>query len=179
MSSETKATDQNAALLEALKILSRRDYFREELRRRLLGKGLSETAVEAALTRCEDLGYLDDEALATRFAESRAVNRGWSSLKIHAELRRRGVQESLARFASTLSEELRALALEKALSRAESRAPDHWWRGRDGRRPLLSSLLRRGFDLDESLRAIEQRAAEREGLHDEKTVEPGDPEEFS
>lgn len=179
MSSETKATDQNAALLEALKILSRRDYFREELRRRLLRKDLPETAVEAALTRCEDLGYLNDETLAGRFAESRAVNRGWSPLKIQVELRRRGVGESLACSASSLSEDLRALALEKALNRAESRAPDHWWRGGDGRRPLLSSLLRRGFDMDESLRAVEERAAEREGQHHEKTVEPGDPEEFS
>lgn len=179
MNSETKEVDHNAALLEALKILSRRDYFREELRRRLLRKDFPKAAVEAAVRRCQDLGYLDDEALAVRFAESRAIHRGWSPLKIQVELRRRGVGEERARSASSISGELRSLALKKSLSRAEARAPKEWWRGRAGRRPLLSSLLRRGFDAEESLRAIEALAVEREGQHDEKTDEPGDPDEFS
>lgn len=179
MSSETKATENNGALLEALKILSRRDYFREELRRRLIQKGLPDAAVEAAIQRCEELGYLDDQALAVRFAESRAIHRGWSPLKIQLELKRRGVAENLARSASALKLEQRDLALRKALNKAESRAAEGWWRGRAGRRPLLSSLLRRGFDADESIRAVEALAAEREGQHDEKIDEPGDPEEFS
>jgi len=179
LSSETRTAEERAALLEALKILSRRDYFREELRRKLQRKAFSAASVNAALERCEELGYLGDEALAKRFAESRALNRGWSPRKIRAELQKRGVEEALAREASALDEELRRVALKKALRRAESRAAEGWWRGGDGRRPLLSSLLRRGFDAEESFRAVDELAAERERQHDEATDEPGNPEEFS
>ena len=49
MSSETRTAERDGAFLEALKILSRRDYFREELRRKLLRKGHRSSAVDAAL----------------------------------------------------------------------------------------------------------------------------------
>jgi len=179
LSLETRTAEERAALLEALKILSRRDYFREELRRKLQRKGFSASEITAALERCEELGYLGDRALAARFAESRAIHRGWSPRKIRAELQKRGVEEAVAREASVLDEEKRCSALKKALRRAESRAVREWWRGGDGRRPLLSSLLRRGFDAEESIRAVDELAAERERQHDEKTDEPGNPEEFS
>jgi C4-dicarboxylate-specific signal transduction histidine kinase len=68
--------------------------------------------VDAALKRCGELGYLEDVALARRFAESRAVQRGWSSLKIRMELQRRGVEESLAREASELEEKQKILFMQ-------------------------------------------------------------------
>lgn len=157
------------ALLEALRFLSRRDYFREELRRRLHRKAFRADDIEEALQRCTQLGYLDDSTLTERFAEGRARNRGWSPKRIQMELRRRGVGEEAARRAAVLSPELRREALEVSLRKAEARASKGWWRGREGRNRLLSSLLRRGFEVGEARELVNSLIAERDMQDHEKT----------
>jgi regulatory protein len=149
----------------ALSFLARRDYFRRELAQRLAKKGYDEDEIAGAIERVQQLGYLDDERLARRFAELRAASRGWGPNRLVAELRRRGVAEGIARSAAQLQEETHAEALSVALRRAENRAAEGWWKLHDKRARMVSSLIRRGFQADEASTAIAALAAKRENEH--------------
>ncbi len=150
------------AYVAALKALARRDFFREELRRKLSQRGHDDDAVEAALARCRELGYLDDTRIAARFVEVRAADRGWGPARVRAELRARGVGATTAESAARLSPSQHDRALKTALRKAEVRAAASWWRGGEGRFRMVSSLVRRGFEPGEARQAVDRLAAERE-----------------
>ncbi len=164
--------EHRRAYAAALKMLGRRDYFFEELKRKLRRKGHAPEAVETALERCRELGYLDDRRIAVRFGEVRAGDRGWGPARVRAELRARGVEGSIAESAARLPPALHERALESALRKAEIRSASSWWRGREGRARMISSLVRRGFEPQEARGAVDRLAAEREAqdnaIHDQQ-----------
>lgn len=155
----------------ALRLLGRRDHFRGELADKLRRKGLDQDEIDAALDRCAGLDLLDDERLARRFAEIRSEANGWGPRRIEAELRRRRVDRGTAERAARLSADRLRSALATALRRAEIRAPDGWWRVSARRARMVSSLIARGFEADDAMRAVDRLAASREkddhGFEDE------------
>jgi len=167
-----------AAYPAALKLLARRDYFREELAGRLGRKGFAGDQVEAALSRCDHLGLLDDRRLAERFAVLRATTSGWGPHRVEAELRRRGVDSAIAQRAARLEPEVHEQALRLALRRAEGRARPEWWRLPARRARMLSSLVNRGFDADDARSAVRDLATERESQQHANDDEQGDPQHF-
>ena len=171
--------EESQALVAALKMLSRRDYFRAELANRLGKKDFLALAIQRALDRCADMGYLDDTRLAFRFAELRAPSRGWGPVRIRMELGKRGVDEAIALKASELSEAIFDQAMATALRRAEVRAREGWWRTGGGRSLMISSLLRRGFEPEEARRAVGRQCAIREAADHAIDDQPGDPEGIS
>lgn len=160
----------------ALRLLSRRDYFRAALSGRLREKGFDDDEIVAAIRRCEELGYLDDERLARRFVELRAVRRGWGSQRLKLELLKRGAPADVAARASKLAPEEETRALDAALERIERRAPEGWWRLHERRARMVSSLVNRGFDVDAAVRAVARLADEREQAYarDEECRDPHD-----
>jgi len=173
---ETDSGRAPSAYSAALKLLARRDYFREELVRRLGRKGFTADEVEAALSECDRLGLLDDPRLAERFAVLRATTRGWGPRRLEAELRRRGVEAATAKWAARLTPEVHQQALGLALRRAEARARPGWWRLPARRARMLSSLLNRGFDADEARSAVRDLATRRESQQHANDDEQGDPQ---
>ncbi len=163
------------ALAAALRMLGRRGYFRAELAERLRRKGFDEGDVTTAVVRCAELGYLDDDALAARFVETRAAERGWGPRRLAFELARRGLERERAEAHARLDEVELKQALETALERLERRARSGWWRLPEVRGRMVSSLLGRGFDVDDARRAVDSRAALRERQHHARDDEPGDP----
>jgi regulatory protein len=153
------------AYAAALKMLSRRDYFKGELVERLGHKGFQPDEIERALQRCGELDLLDDERLAYRFVELRAATRGWGPRRLDAELRHRGVGEELASAASRLDSETLTEALQTALRRAELRAPEGWWRLPERRARMVSSLIARGFEATDAISAVNDLAAVRESTN--------------
>lgn len=133
-------------LADALAHLTRRDYARAELEKRLLRKEHPAAAVERALDRCEELGYLDDRAFARSRAEAYLRRKPRGRIAVVRDLRRQGV-------ASTMSEQVADEVLadlggeKKILSEALQRwierhgEPSEW---RDARR-CADHLTRRGF----------------------------------
>jgi len=154
------------AFQTALKILSRRDYFVAELRERLAQKSFEPAEIDEALDRCSDIGLLDDERVARRFVELRAVPRGWGPRRLEAELRKRGADEGLAASAARLREDDLGRALDAALRKSELRAADGWWRLPDRRARMISSLLARGFEASDAIDAVDELAQIREKAHD-------------
>lgn len=146
----------------ALKMLSRRDYFRVELEHRLSRKGYRPEEIEHALERCTGLNLVDDVRLAERFVEFRSAERGWGPRRLVAELRHRGVAVEVAEQAARLDPDQQQAALDTALRRAEVRGPRHWWRLSERRARMVSSLIARGFDAESAIDAVDRLAATRE-----------------
>lgn len=170
---------ESRVLLAALKMLARRDYFRAELRDRLVKKDFGPDVVENSLIRCAEMGYLDDAALAFRFAELRGPARGWGPLRVRAELMARGVDQVIAARASDLPGEIFQQAMATAIRRAETRARAGWWRTGEGRALMVSSLLRRGFEPEEARRAMGRQCKMREAEDHANDDQPGNPEGIS
>jgi len=84
----------DSPLVRAVDLLTRRAHSRWELRRKLLMKGFEAEAVEAAMTRLAELGYLNDSAFARGLVRRRSGLRG--PLALSAELAARGVDRAEA-----------------------------------------------------------------------------------
>lgn len=73
----------------AVRLLARRPHSRLELTRKLRRRGHDDDAIETALTRCAEHGYLDDAGFAAALVRARSRTRGRRA--IAAELSQRGV----------------------------------------------------------------------------------------
>jgi regulatory protein len=90
-----RAASAEAAHAVALRLLTTRARTRAELRRRLEERGFTAAAVAETLDRLEQVGLVDDEALAETVAEGRAAQ-GLDAPAIAVELRDRGVDPAVA-----------------------------------------------------------------------------------
>ena len=77
-----------------MRLLARRDYSRVELQQRLRQRGHEQSAIEQALTECQQRGWQDDARFAGQFVRNR-YHQGYGPLRIAAELRQRGVAAAL------------------------------------------------------------------------------------
>jgi len=156
------AKRQKSAYQCALDLLSRRDHFRRELVEKLRTRDFPAEEIEDAVARCEGLDLINDERVAARFVEVRAVDRGWGPYRLVAELRRRGMSADDADRLGVLSDELAAGAMRTALRKLEVRAPAGWWRDGQRRARMVSSLITRGFEAEVAIAAVDDLAAFRE-----------------
>ncbi len=137
---------QSEAMDRAVHYLSYRPRTCREVRRYLQKHGLSQHA-EAAIARCTELGYLDDQAYACAFVRERVRLKPRGRPRLVSELLARGVDRDTAELAvaATLEEEgiseaalLRDVALRRARSLQKLDPPA-------ARRRLSAYLARRGF----------------------------------
>ena len=90
-SSRHRVAPPSASALDAgLRLLGRRAHSRVELLLKLTRRGYEGGAIQAALRRLQELGYLDDQAFARSFVRRRGSVRGPRALS--AELAARGVE---------------------------------------------------------------------------------------
>jgi regulatory protein len=153
------------ALQVAYSVLARRDHFTSELIAKLGRRGFPACEVDEAVARCRELGYLDDDRVAARFVEQYGLHRGWSPLRLVAEMRRRGVDEAVAERAVAARTGLAHQALTTSLARLERREAEGWWALPARKARMVSSLVNRGFDAEEATSAVDELAAARERQH--------------
>lgn len=84
-----RATRQ-AAKDKILRLVSRRDYSKHELRRKLLQEGFDAEVANEAIEVLSDYGFVDDSRFADCFVRSK-IMAGWGYERIVHELKRRGV----------------------------------------------------------------------------------------
>jgi len=140
----------------ALRLLARRDYGSDELRRRLLDQGFPAEAVEAAIARGSELGYLDDARHVERLSRAFVATGRAVGPRLAQELRRRGLPENLIRAALA---ESGAAGEEEALhSLIARRFPAFDYAAADDRerRRVILFLQRRGFPLDRILNELKR-----------------------
>jgi len=84
------------AIEAALRLLAMSQRSEKELRDRLKKRGFRKAALEAAVTRVREMGYLDDAAFARFFVETRQASTPRSRRALTFELGRKGVDRELA-----------------------------------------------------------------------------------
>ncbi len=157
-------------LQRAVKLLAAKPRSVAELRERLLEKEwTNEEAVDAALARLKEYGYLDDERFAHGFACYRVRQKPVGRQRLARDLQMKQVPRETADAAldlvyeETPEEELVARAIEKRIR----------LRGRPSTRPetksLYEHLLRLGFPYDLIIRKVREASAA--GLEEEDAVD--------
>jgi regulatory protein len=92
---------------KAFRLLTLRAHSEKELRAKLRAGGFADAAVDQAVGRCRELGYLNDEAFARQRARMLAVGRLAGDRRIALDLRERGIDPELAgRVIAEIREEL-------------------------------------------------------------------------
>ena len=134
-----------AAYRTVLRCIERRSFARADLGRRLLRKGHTPEAVEAALERAAGQGLIDDAAFAANYVQTRSA-RGRGPLRLTRDLMAMGVERGIidravashAREAEGNGDIPLALAHKRAAQLRD--LPRHV-----RRRRVLAYLARRGF----------------------------------
>jgi len=146
------------AIASALNLIAYRARAAGELATKLRERGFPPEAIEAAVARMQELGYLDDRDFADRWVESRQTHRPRSVRMLKQELRQKGVESEIIE--STLDEAgidefSDALRLaEKRLSSLQDLEPQV----RDRR--LSGFLARRGYGYDIIRRVLDALQAD-------------------
>jgi regulatory protein len=131
-------------------LLSYRPRSTEELRGKLLDAGFAPAAVEHALGRIRDLGYLDDYEHALTFGRFCIEHKLWGVSRIRDALSNKGIP------AGIIASALRTLEQEHDFTRVARRAlqsrfsPAELTKAAGGkaRQKAIAFLLRRGFSRD-------------------------------
>jgi regulatory protein len=107
----------------AYRLLSKRSYFENELRKKLLMKKKSEAIVKDVIAELKALGFINDEKYAAEFVEYKINIRKFGLNRISNELLRKGVERNLinnvlSRFADddVLSQNIHLTAIKKLKS---------------------------------------------------------------
>lgn len=132
------------AVSTAMRALEQRMQTSRELRTRLQRKGFEPPAIDAALERLTNYGYLNDERFAELWIENRQAHRPRGKRMLEHELRQKGIDRQIVEeTVGSMEIDDRAAALQvanKQLRRFESLPlPEQ-------KRKLTGILARRGFD---------------------------------
>lgn len=148
--------DVQAAAHAALQYLNRRDRTVSETWRRLAHGGFDAAAIEAAIGRLVEDGFLDDARYARLYAEDRRNLDNWGATRIRRALLERGVDRELVE--RTLSSHGVDAELDQAVALLRNRFPAAPSTRRERDR-ALGLLLRRGYDSELALQALAAYAA--------------------
>jgi regulatory protein len=126
----------------AIGLLARRAHSRSELNLKLRRRGYAPEAVDTAMTRLVELGYLDDRSFARGLVRQRGAVRG--PLALSAELAAKGVDRAQADAAlAEFDPQAQLLSATRLAERLHARRPvTSYHEMLDG---VGSKLLRRGF----------------------------------
>lgn len=149
--------DRAALMHSAVDLLSRRDYSRQELWRKLSPKAASADDLESVLNNLAERNWQSDERFAAMYLRARS-NRGVGPLRLKQELKQKGVSGDLTSEAMEQSDaNWTQNAIEVAQKKARSVGFDH-----PQLKPKLWRFLAyRGFAGDVIELAIEKVMTER------------------
>jgi len=140
----------------AVGAISRKERTVAELRAWLTARGVDGDEAEEAVARLIEIGELDDERFALRYAEDKRELRGWGPDRIREALVDRGIAREVAEQAAAGAGPAEQAARAAALLRDRGMSPGD----EKGRARALAYLARRGYDYEVAYQAV--RAAERE-----------------
>lgn len=134
--------------------LARKSQPSAELRANLKKREYSEQIIERVILEVADAGYLDDVAWVNSYVK-REINRSQSPRAIAYKLQMKGISKDLIKEAIEINcgEEERAEGI-RALIAKKSRNLD--LKDRSQRDKLIAGILRKGFNLSEVLKIINE-----------------------
>lgn len=128
----------------ALRFLASRSRSEEEVRQRLVSRGVDAHNTERALARLRELGYVNDADFAAAVIRSRTENRARGRRLVAEELRAKGVSEDVSEDALSQWYEDEVLVARPVAERQARRL--HGCAFREFRLRLGAFLVRRGFE---------------------------------
>lgn len=129
----------------AVAMLARKMRTRSELEARLLERGISNEAIETALKKLEDYGYVDDSAYANEFVQSMMAAGRWGRRATEYKLKEKGLGQGVIDAAMTLyTEDDELIAAQRQLQPLLSRHAGE--DKRKQRQKIYAALARHGFD---------------------------------
>ena len=147
---------QRCAMESAVRLLSYRPRSEQELRQRLARKSFAQPVIQRTLHRLRELGYLDDNAFARFWTESRQASRPRAKRVVAGELRMRGIpREAIEEATAAIEDEEEAYRAAGRRLRLLGGLEYQAFRERLG-----GFLTRRGFSYDVARRAIDRCWAE-------------------
>lgn len=154
----------------AARLLARRPYSCAEIRQRLQARRFADSAIEQALTRLAELGYVDDRAFARYWIESRQRFSPRGPQALRYELRQKGIAADVIEAALAETD-----ALDSALHAAQ--AAVRRWRGLSRGavwQKMGAFLSRRGFDYETVHEAVSVVIAQLENEEPDYFAPPDD-----
>ncbi len=109
-------------------------------------KGIAKDVTDRVFQRLVEKGYVDDQKFTEFWVENRHQSKGISVKKLVAELRGKGVEQTIIDQAVQNRTREEKGELEKVLSKKRNRYPDE--------QKLIAYLLRQGFAYDDILTAL-------------------------
>lgn len=142
----------------ALTMLDRMNRTRRDLEQRLKKKGFQPNAIDAALTRLEDVGIIDDRQLAYALVRDRFERKGVVGQALRQDLMRKGVVgELLDEAVASVDEDQRKERIDDLLRR-QLRTKDA--SDPKQRQRITSHLARKGYSYSEISAALHRYLAE-------------------
>ena len=152
------ADPESVARTILLDQLTGRARSRAELAEKLAKRGVPGDIAHRLLDRFEEVGLVDDEAFARSWIEGRQAGRGLARRALAQELRRKGIDDDVAREAlaeiDPADEEVSARALVRKKLRSLSRVDDA-----TATRRLVGMLARKGHAPGLAFRVVREELA--------------------
>ncbi len=128
---------------------------RSELAGKLAAKGVPEELAARLLDRFEEVGLVDDQAFARAWVQSRQPGKGLARRALAQELRRKGVDDELARVALDEVDPDDEVEAARVLVRRKLRTAAHLERDVAVRR-LTGMLARKGYPAGTCFRVVRE-----------------------
>ena len=111
-----------------------------------LKQGVSTAITTRVFDRLVDKGYIDDRTFTRYWIENRSLRKGTSKRKLMAELRAKGVEQSIVEAEMAASDRTDSDELQKIIIKKRNKYPDD--------QKLIAYLTRQGFSYDDIKSAI-------------------------
>ncbi|MBE6905041.1 MAG: regulatory protein RecX [Ruminococcaceae bacterium] len=142
-------TELKKAKDKALTLLSYKEYTTHQLEDRLL-RHVQDDAAQQAVRRMEELGLLDDDDYAVRFARDLSQRKQFGILRIRQEMRRRGLSEEQISYAVSLLEDNPEEQVRELLEKKYPAA----WEDEKVKRRAFSAMVRMGYRTEDIRRVL-------------------------
>ena len=150
-----EADQESVARKILLDELTGRARSRSELAAKLAKKGVPEEVADRLLTRFEEVGLVDDEAFARSWVQSRQAGKGLARRALAQELRRKGIDDEVAREALDEVDPEEEVESARALVRRKMRTTARLDRDTAIRR-LAGMLARKGYPSSVAFRVVRE-----------------------
>ncbi|MET0838954.1 MAG: regulatory protein RecX [Marmoricola sp.] len=153
-----EADPESVARTILLDQLTGRARTRSELATKLRSRGVPDDISARLLDRFEEVGLVDDAAFAREWVEQRQSGRGLARRALAQELRRKGIEDEVAREALDEIDPDDEVEAARALVRAKLRTVRNVDRDKAVRR-LVGMLARKGHSAGVSFRVVKEELA--------------------
>ena len=156
-----KGKPKKACVEVAVGMLGRRDYSVAEMRQKLAQKNYENDEIDTAILRLKDLEYLDDSKYARHFVSDKGRLAGWGRLRIELTLRQKQVSEEAIYTAIMHYEEKMMRNDVPTWEASATELLERRYGSFEGALEMkdfqkrMNFLLRRGFDMDQARKALE------------------------